>query len=117
MTAYNDDPQRDGSEEVEARLAARMLDSLPMAEPPSALSARILADFDRVQARRAWLDRFLAQLWPGAPMWKPTAAFALSLVIGLAAGTLVPAAGGEDPSYQQVLAKDFAANQDDWGEY
>ncbi len=70
------------------------------AEPASALSARILADFDAVSARRArWsLSWFVDAVWPGAPVWKPAAAFGLSLMIGLGVGTLLPVYGAGDES-------------------
>jgi small basic protein len=55
------------------------------------------------------LARRLAQrwgelLWPGAPVWQPVSALALSLVIGLTAGALVPAVAASSASSDQVVA-------------
>ena len=84
----------------DAVFAARILSDLPGVPVPGTLEARILADFDSVAAKRnaslwAWLLRPARGLrdavWPGAPAWKPASVLALSLLIGLMAGTLVPA--------------------------
>lgn len=62
-------------------------DSRPRAE----LRARVLAGFDRHRRRpRTLWRRLCAEAWPEVPVWKPAIAFALSLVIGMAAGTLAP---------------------------
>ena len=76
--------------------ADRLLQGLPTVAVPSALEARLLADFDRIAAAhqpgkakrlaRGWAER----LWPGAPVWQPATLLALSLVIGLTAGSFVP---------------------------
>jgi hypothetical protein len=84
----------------DAAFAARVLADLPGIPMPGTLEARILADFDAVTARRQssrwvralrWARGLHEAVWPGAPAWKPASVFALSLLIGLAAGTLVPA--------------------------
>ena len=79
----------------DAEFADRTLGALPRTQVPDALRARIMADFDTVAAkRRAGLLyelRVLAgTIWPGAPLWKPGAVFAASLLCGLAAGAFVP---------------------------
>jgi hypothetical protein len=84
----------------DAAFAARVLTGLPDVPVPGTLEARILADFDAVAAKRkaslwAWALHPARSLrdavWPNAPAWQPASVFALSLLIGLAAGTLVPA--------------------------
>jgi hypothetical protein len=82
----------------DAVFAAKLLKSLPTTAVSSSLEARILADFDRLAIGRGegWAARLVARwsdkLWPGAPLWQPASALALSLIIGLAAGAFVPAA-------------------------
>ena len=79
----------------------RALDRLPTEEIPAALHARILAAYDEAVTRRASgrfasipaaLGRFRDAIWPGAPLWQPASAFALSLAIGLVLGLFVPSA-------------------------
>jgi hypothetical protein len=92
------------------------LKSLPTTAVPAALEARILADFDRVAVRRrsGLLARFGERLWPGAPAWQPASVLALSLIVGLTAGALLPAtatttaASGE----QIVIASDTTPDLD-----
>jgi hypothetical protein len=83
----------------DALFAARVLAGLPSDPVPGTLEARVLADFDAVAAKRRASLRALAlrparrlrdAVWPDAPAWQPASVFALSLLIGLAAGTLVP---------------------------
>jgi hypothetical protein len=69
------------------------LDGAARVEDSSALEARIMAAFDAgsganiVSRAAGWLrDR----VWPGAPLWQPATAFALSLMIGVGAGFLLP---------------------------
>lgn len=94
----------------DAAFANAILKSLPVTAVPDRLQARLLADFDRVVVRRkSGLARRLAQrwgelLWPGAPVWQPVSALALSLVIGLTAGALVPAFAASSASSDQVVA-------------
>jgi hypothetical protein len=98
------DPIDRGSASAEAQsdaaFAARILTDLPGVPAPGTLEARILADFEAVAAKRKaslWAlvlrpaRRLRDAVWPSAPAWKPASVFALSLLIGLAAGTLVPA--------------------------
>lgn len=80
----------------DAEFTADLIRRLPTTPVPPTLEARILADFDAAAARREpgalvrlarhWRDR----VWPGAPVWQPASLLALSLAIGLMAGTLVP---------------------------
>jgi len=86
------------------------------AEPaPAALSARILADFDAVSARRArWkFSRLIDAIWPGAPAWKPAAVLGLSLMIGLGVGALLPVYG---PAEDTSIASDASPGIDFGGE-
>ena len=87
------------SAESDAAFAARVLSGLPSVPVPGTLEARILADFDAVAAKRkaspwAWALHPVRSLrdavWPDAPAWQPASVFALSLLIGLAAGAFVP---------------------------
>ena len=94
----------------DAAFADAILKSLPATAVPAGLQARILADFDRVAVRRmSGLARRFAQrwgelLWPGAPVWQPVSVLALSLAIGLTAGTFVPAYAVSSASSDQVVA-------------
>jgi hypothetical protein len=68
---------------------------LPTVPVSAALQQNILASFDTVSARRSAgfggaMRGLAATVWPGAPAWRPAAALALSLVIGVMAGTLMP---------------------------
>lgn len=81
----------------DVQFVARALSALPSVAVPAALEARILADFDVLAARlksAPWFVRLTQGMrdvvWPGAPVWKPAAVLALSLIIGLAAGAFVP---------------------------
>ena len=94
----------------DAAYADAILKNLPATAVPAGLRLRILADFDRVVARReSGLAQRLAQrwgelLWPGAPVWQPASVLALSLVVGLTAGAFVPAVAGSSASSDQVVA-------------
>jgi hypothetical protein len=76
--------------------ADKVLKGLPTVAVSQGLEARILADFDRLSARRpsgvlamlshGWSER----LWPGAPVWQPISLLALSLIVGLTAGAFLP---------------------------
>ncbi|MDE2630705.1 MAG: hypothetical protein KGM97_06915 [Alphaproteobacteria bacterium] len=85
-----------GSADADAEFAARLMKELPSAPVSGTLQARILADFDAVAAKRKFplwtrpLRALRDAVWPSAPVWKPASVFALSLAIGLAAGTLIP---------------------------
>ena len=94
----------------DAAFADAILKGQPAAAVPAALQARILADFDRVAARRAsglahriaqhWSER----LWPGVPVWQPVSVLALSLIVGLTAGAFVPAFTTSGVSSDQIVA-------------
>lgn len=73
----------------------RVLKALPAVPVSVALQQNILASFDVVAARRSAgfggiMRGLAATIWPGAPAWRPAAALAFSLTIGVAAGTLMP---------------------------
>jgi hypothetical protein len=108
-----------GEKRMEDRaFAEAALKELPSVAVPSALQARILADFDAVAAKHApqasqapgalaqRLRRWRDALWPGAPLWKPASVLALSLLIGLSAGALMPASTSAAPSEQTLAALD-----------
>ena len=101
--------------DLDGAFAQRALSRLPSVAVPPALEARILADFDAAAARRrrtlwnaparlmgAWRDA----VWPGAPAWKPATVLALSLMIGLAAGALVPSSALTRDDQTQVSSSD-----------
>jgi|WetSurMetagenome_2_1015567.scaffolds.fasta_scaffold323395_2 hypothetical protein len=93
----------DDREFVETALRA-----LPSVAVPVALETRLLAGFDALAAKRAaragWLRRWRDIMWPGAPLWKPASVLALSLLIGLSAGTLMPTANQVSAPSEQTLA-------------
>ena len=76
--------------ELEAMLAG--LGQAETQGPTAGLHQRVLADFDRLAARRgtSWLRNVGDWIWPGATLWQPAAALALSLVIGVLVGDLMP---------------------------
>jgi hypothetical protein len=85
------------------------LKALPTVPVPAALQRNILASFDNVTARRnagfaGAMRRFAATIWPGVPAWRPATALALSLLIGLAAGTLVPLEGAMADNNEQTAS-------------
>jgi hypothetical protein len=97
----------------DARFADEFFATLASTPVPPGLEARILADFDRIAARRVsgvtsrlmngWWDA----IWPGVPAWKPASVLALSLAIGLTAGVLVPLSeltASTTSTDQQILA-------------
>ncbi len=85
-----------GENEQDAKFVNDLLRRLPTTAVSSALQSRILADFESAVTKRRpgallrlaqrWRDR----VWPGAPVWQPISLLAVSLAIGLMAGTLVP---------------------------
>ncbi|HEY0283405.1 MAG TPA: hypothetical protein VGC27_12370 [Rhizomicrobium sp.] len=112
----------------DAAFAARALTELPSVPVPGTLEARILADFDAVAAKRKaslWARvlrpaRGLRDaIWPDAPAWKPASVFALSLLIGLAAGTLVPssALSGAGSVQDETAVLDTVPNLDIFGDF
>ncbi len=71
----------------------RLFAQAPAPAVPRALERRILADFDRLVARWTFakaLRGVLDLVWPGAPVWQPACAFALSLMIGLGVAAFAP---------------------------
>jgi hypothetical protein len=91
----------------DARFAQQILKLLPGAAVPAALEARILGDFDRVAVRpgkvTAMLARIGERLWPGVPVWQPASVLAVSLVMGLTAGALLPSPGTAAPASDLVV--------------
>jgi hypothetical protein len=84
------------------------LKAVPSVAVPAALEARLLADFDALALKRAaragFLRRWRDAMWPGAPLWKPASVLALSLLIGLTAGTLMPTGNQVSAPSEQTLA-------------
>ncbi len=68
----------------------RLLDTVSAPAAPAALERRILAGFDRVQARRGWARRLADAVWPGGPVWQPMGAFAAALLIGIGVAAFAP---------------------------
>jgi hypothetical protein len=98
---------RDAVREADALDAT--LDRVPSAAASASLNARVLAGFDAAAPHLragafAPLTRAITRvrdlIWPGAPLWQPVSALALSLIVGLVVGVLVPADvyahGGDD---------------------
>ncbi len=102
----------------DARFAVETLSTLPPVDVSAGLAVRILADFDRVVARRhGTLRRFADLLWPGAPLWQPATALALSLICGLTAGGLLPGAVAAAAQTDQLLQiSDIVTDQDQLGD-
>jgi hypothetical protein len=98
---------------TDAKFADRLAAALPRGEVPPGLSARILADFDRVIALRylSWRRVFADLLWPGAPLWRPGVVLAASLFLGLAAGIFVPEA---PPSSSDTAPQQQQPQQQQW---
>ena len=102
--------------ELDAALAA-----LPAARVPDALRRKLIADFEkwahkrsRSHSRRvaAVLADIREAVWPGAPWWKPACAFAVSLVIGLWAGLILPDRLSRETSDQTVAFFDAPSGID-----
>ena len=89
-----------------------VLDSAPAATPSPELRARILSAFDRVASQpsvRRLIDRIANIVWPGAPLWQPSAALAVSLVAGLLLGVVSPLGGTTRPATTDLtIAMDAA---------
>lgn len=101
----------------DAAMTQRALSALPTVPVPADLQARIMADFDAVQAsllKRAARVRWRDLFWPGAPLWKPATVLALSLIIGLAAGVFVPTGvlSSDTTDQTQVSSLDSASALD-----
>jgi hypothetical protein len=116
------------SAERDAAFAARVLTGLPSVPVPGTLEARILADFDAVAAKRkasTWavatrpLQKLRDAVWPSAPAWKPASIFALSLLLGLAAGVFVPSSTLADVNSGQteVASSDTVPDLDLSGDF
>jgi len=78
---------------VDAGAIDRALDAVPVASFSAELSARILDGFERISARpsvRRFINVAANIVWPGAPVWQPSAALAASLVVGLMLGVMLP---------------------------
>ena len=123
----NDRARSPSEAESDAAFASRMVATLPAETASAALEARILADFDAALVRRRFSPRFAAAklaeglrdlVWPSAPAWKPASVFALSLLLGLAAGVFVPATSTETDNSDQVqtVALDSAPSLDILGD-
>jgi hypothetical protein len=77
----------------EALAVDRALDAAPGVVASATLSARIMESFDNIASRpsiRRLVNVVANLVWPGAPVWQPSAALAASLIVGLALGVLSP---------------------------
>jgi hypothetical protein len=86
-----------------------VLKVLPTVPVTAALQGNILASFDAVMARRdagfvGAMRKLAAAVWPGAPAWRPAAALAFSLVVGVMAGTLIPLEDAMADSNEQAVS-------------
>jgi hypothetical protein len=86
-----------------------VLKVLPTVPVSPALQQSVLASFDAVAVRRnagfgGAMRRLSATVWPGAPAWRPVAALAFSLVVGVMAGTLVPLEDALADSNEQAVS-------------
>lgn len=111
------DASLDAARKIEEALDA-VLTALPVEDAVRGLPHRILEDFDRhVSSRqshprhivRDWLEKLGDTVWPGAPLWQPVAAISVSLLIGLAAGTLLPEQPAPDTD-ETVVSSPFDMN-------
>ena len=105
----------DGNEIDDAALDCLLAQApAPVASPT--LERRILADFDRVQARWSFakaLRSIADAVWPGAPVWQPAGAFALALVIGVGVAVFAPFdIAQQDDASANVFALDGAPDVD-----
>jgi hypothetical protein len=85
------------------------LKGLPMVPVSAALRQNVLASFDAVTARRkagfgGAMRSLAATVWPGVPAWRPAAVLALSLVVGVMAGTLIPLEDALTDSSEQTAS-------------
>ena len=85
------------------------LKALPTVPVSTALQQNILASFDAVSARRnagfgGVMRRLTTAIWPGAPAWRPAAALAFSLMVGVMAGTLMPLEDAMADSSEQAVS-------------
>lgn len=86
----------------------RELQSLGSVAVPAGLAVRVLADFERTVGRPrrrsgSWAARAREVIWPGASWWKPAAAFSLSLLFGIWAGSVLPDSFGPRDGDQVAL--------------
>jgi len=93
----------------DAAWTTSILRDFPTVPVPASLEHNILASFDTVAARRkaglgGAVRRLAAAIWPGAPAWRPIAAMAFSLVIGVLTGTIVPLEGAMADSNEQAVS-------------
>src|SRR6201995_2513955 len=105
----------DGNELDDAALD-RLLSSAARPVPAPALERRILADFDRANARWSFAKfaRGLADtVWPGAPAWQPAAVFGLALLVGLGVAAFAPFdIAQQDDASANVFALDGSPDVD-----
>ncbi len=87
----------------------------------AAVEARILRDYDFVIARRqatlaarcrAVLARLADAVWPGAPLWKPACALAISLAVGLGVGAVLPFYGQDEETNSASVVPDAPSGMD-----
>ena len=98
----------------------RLLAKVPPQGVPAPLARRILADYDRLEAR--WTPAKALRLvfdavWPGAPIWQPACAIVLAAMIGLGVAAFAPldlqsSENGSSGGYGFNVSPDYEAAQD-----
>ena len=97
----------------EAAALDRILDQAPQAASSALLAARILRS--QPQPRRTDARSLFTELWPDGPAWRPAAALAASMVLGLAVGAFTPLfLGPGDASVDDEIAS-FWVDADESG--
>lgn len=101
--------------------AEQALKRLPAEVPSAGFETALLAAYDGWNAQRRQgllpafqegLRRFSQAIWPGAPIWAPTSAFALALLLGAGLGASLPGVVAEDEpvfSLEQPVAFSLSA--------
>src|SRR5262245_47676311 len=101
--------------EIDDATLDRLLATVAAPAVPAALEQRILAGFDRAQARWSLAKLFRGAadaVWPGAPVWQPAGAFALALLIGVGVAAFAPLELGGGDENAGVFAFDGAPDAD-----
>lgn len=102
--------------EIDDATLDRLLDKGERPVASATLERRILADFDRVNARWSFtkLVRGVSEaIWPGSPVWQPVGALAMALIIGLGVAVFAPLdIAQQDDATANVFALDGSPDVD-----